>query len=65
MFRLHQCLVHLEGKLSEGDKYKGAFFMAGRQRSFCHMNSLQRKNFATACVLKTPLKLAETKSTNF
>ena len=29
------------------------------------MNSLQRKNFATACVLKTPLKLAETKSTNF
>ena len=29
------------------------------------MNSLQRKNFATACVLKTPLKLAETKSNNF
>ena len=39
--------------------------MAGRQRSFCHMNSLQIKNFATACVLKTPLKLAETKSNNF
>ena len=25
MFRLHQSLVDLEGKLSEGDKYKGAF----------------------------------------